>query len=416
MEPFPRKIAEVSELLSRLCQAEKDIETNRRDTVLRKQYEQQALVLRHQLLKQANYSLVYNYMEATKIADKNAFRAVWQQNLPPVIHQEWLTQFNCLPNMDLLPTGSFFIHFTFTLQKPYLSRDDNDFYIVDNPIVRDKVFRWPMVRPSAWKGCLRHALWQLGPQKEDKQIQRLFGSVKDNEDDGKRGCLNFYPTFFGESGLEVINPHERKTRVGKSPILMESAPIGSDGTFTLLYVPFNCIGQDEAEIHQQVTEDLAMTVKGLSAMMTTYGFGAKTSSGFGTTTDKVKNGMVNVKLTDFEFPTKDQMQVQEPNNDFRNYLDDKGYAKDSFQGIGAGGLLSNNEYGKNGAQAGGGTLSEFKRFRQWYQNHGAKWQNHLAAETTESDYPTHKFESLSELVTECEAIESDHKAGKEENV
>lgn len=185
-------------------------------------------------------------------------------------------------NLDLLPFGSFFIQFEFKLLKPYISRDDNQFYIVDNPIVREKVFRYPMVRATAWKGALRHALWQLGHQEDDEQIQRLFGTANDEKlDDGKGGHLYFYPTFFTQTSLEVINPHDRERRIGKNPILMESVPIGAQATFTLLYTPLDRIGCDEAETHQQVLFDLHLVVEGVQAMFTIYGFGAKTSSGFG---------------------------------------------------------------------------------------------------------------------------------------
>ena len=84
IEPFPHKIAEISELLFSLSQEEQAIEANRRNKNVRQQYERRAESLRRQLLAQADYSLMYNYMEATGIADKNAFRTTWQQNLSPV--------------------------------------------------------------------------------------------------------------------------------------------------------------------------------------------------------------------------------------------------------------------------------------------------------------------------------------------
>lgn len=202
---------------------------------------------------------------------------------PPVKHEDWLEPIQKYPLcLDILPTGSFYIQFEFTLLKPYISRDDNQFYIIDNPIVRDKVFRCPMVRPTSWKGALRHALWQLGYQKEDEQIQRLFGIANDDQPEaGNAGRLYFYPSFFTKTSLEIINPHDRKRRVGKNPILIESVPIGATATFTLLYTPLDRIGNEEAETRRQVFADLELVADGLQAMFTVYGFGAKTSSGFG---------------------------------------------------------------------------------------------------------------------------------------
>lgn len=279
IETFPRQIAEISELLSQLQQQEQASRQNRDQ---RQQYERQAENLRRQLLEQADFSLVYNYLEATNIAYKNLLRATWQKNLPPTLEQAWLGFIQMpIPDLSLLPLGSFAIHFTFRLLKPYISRDDNQFYIVDNPIVRDKVFRLPMVRSTAWKGSLRHALWQLGHQKEDEQIKWLFGTANDNDDFGERGRLYFYPSFFTKTSLEVINPHDRERRVGKNPILIESVPIAAKSTFTLLYTPLDLIGKDRNQTRQQVFADLELVAKGLQTMFTVYGFGAKTSSGFG---------------------------------------------------------------------------------------------------------------------------------------
>ncbi len=196
--------------------------------------------------------------------------------------------------LTFLPPFSWFLQFTFTLAKPYISKDDNPFYIIDNPIVRDKVFRLPMIRSTSWKGNLYSALWQLGyDKKEDEVMQRLFGVVRGKEQEsdeeiGQAGRLLFYPTFFTETGLEIINPHDRKCRVGKNPILFESVPIGATGTFSLLYVPFDRVGQDEAETKRQALEDLQRVAEGLQAMFLTYGFSAKRTSGYGTAKDAIE--------------------------------------------------------------------------------------------------------------------------------
>lgn len=228
----------------------------------------------------------------------NALRSEWAKGRQKVDLGK-LPDFLAPPLIDLsqLPFGSFFIQFTFKLLKPYISRDDNQFYIVDNPIVRDKVFRLPMVRPTAWKGSLRHALWQLGHQKENEQIKRLFGTAnEDQPDEGNSGRLYFYPSFFTQTSLEIINPHDRERRVGKNPILIESVPIGADATFTLLYTPLDRIGKDEAETRRQEAEDLTLLAQGLHDMFTRYGFGAKTSSGFGLARDGVNDARIKTNV------------------------------------------------------------------------------------------------------------------------
>jgi CRISPR-associated protein Cmr2 len=89
----------------------------------------------------------------------------------------------------------------------------------------------------------------------------------------------FYPTFFNLIDVEVINPHSRKTRAGTHPIYLECVPIGAQGTFSLLYVPFDLIGKEESDIKQQSLADLELIAEGLSAMFLTYGFSAKRTSG-----------------------------------------------------------------------------------------------------------------------------------------
>jgi CRISPR-associated protein Cmr2 len=201
------------------------------------------------------------------------------------------------PSSDLspLPPCSFFLRFTFTLAKAYLSKDDRPFYIIDSPIVRDKVFQLPMVRSTSWKGNLYSALWQLGHDKQnDEQMGTLFGYIR-SEESGQAGRLFFYPSFFTQTSLEIINPHDRKRRVGKNPILFESVPAGARSTFSLLYVPFDRIGQDESETRRQAAAHLRLAAEAVSAMMLTYSFSAKRTSGYGTAEDKIVEGEVRTK-------------------------------------------------------------------------------------------------------------------------
>jgi hypothetical protein len=217
-----------------------------------------------------------------------------------------------LPVLDILPSFSFALQLTFTLAQPYLSRDEQDFYIIDNPVRKDKVFGLPYVAPTSWKGSLRAAMvrqlvawWQGEGQKGKRSISkqsvawriqlcRLFGTEKDVllddtagevyldwPEDKKlarwyrrfirryvsstgfsAGRLHFFPTFFTDIGLEIINPHSRQTGAGTLPILLESVPQGAQGIFTLLYVPFDRIGEDEQQTRTQVAADLRLVAGG----------------------------------------------------------------------------------------------------------------------------------------------------------
>lgn len=226
----------------------------------------------------------------------NELRAQWGKQvlkvtLPEPTDGVWQMIAKPAPDLSILASHSFALQFTFTLAKPYISKDDNAFYIIDNPIVRDRVFRQPMVRSTSWKGNLYSALWQLGYDKQnDEQMQRLFGKIRgkeEGEEGAQAGRLFFYHTFLNQTSLEIINPHDRQRRVGKNPILFESVPIGASGVFTLLYVPFDRIEKDEQKTKEEVADDLKLVTEGIKAMLTVYGFGAKTSSGFGVAEDRL---------------------------------------------------------------------------------------------------------------------------------
>jgi CRISPR-associated protein Cmr2 len=114
----------------------------------------------------------------------------------------------------------------------------------------------------------------------------LFGDEKGEEPDHS-GRLMCYPTFFDLIDLEVINPHSRKTRAGTQPIYFECVPAGAKGTFSLLYVPFDLIGQPGERIKQQARLDLQTVCPAITALMLTYGFSAKRTSGFGAAHDTI---------------------------------------------------------------------------------------------------------------------------------
>jgi CRISPR-associated protein Cmr2 len=217
------------------------------------------------------------------------------------------------PDLARLPEYSFAFHVIFTLAGAYLSRDDRVFYILDNPVKKEWVFKLPYIAPSQWKGALRAAIRQNNDWPNDHcHLLRLFGQSRDDE--GQAGRLHFYPTFFDHIGLEVINPHDRETGAGKQPIYLESVPIDVAGTFTLLYVPFDRIGEDEPETRTQVAADLDLVATGIQAMMTIYGFGAKTSSGFGVANEQKEQieGQLVLNHTDLQEPEVQPERLSEP--------------------------------------------------------------------------------------------------------
>jgi CRISPR-associated protein Cmr2 len=77
--------------------------------------------------------------------------------------------------------------------------------------------------------------------------------------------------------------------------LFASVPAGAKGTFSLLYVPFDLIGKDRAEICKQALKDLKVVAEGMKEMFLTYGFSAKRTSGYGVAEDELVRGEIKTR-------------------------------------------------------------------------------------------------------------------------
>jgi CRISPR/Cas system CMR subunit Cmr6 (Cas7 group RAMP superfamily) len=290
-------------------------------------------------------SLLEAYFQSTG-GSKQAIREVYFERVSPSVERRYdipeegrglSSRLSLEPDpallksaLECLPSYSWFLHFRFTLASPYLSKDDAPFYVIDNPVRKDKVFKLPMVSPTSWKGGLRAALrrvsmdrdqsedWSIEKERQNPEMMRLFGNVKGEEeqDQLRAGRLHFFPTFFDAIGQEVINPHDREGGAGDQPIYFECVPEETEGTFTLLYIPFDTVGKPEGwrdPVTQQSPRKMAIldmvTVAYATArLLTLYGFGAKTSSGFGTAysrfsspddaDDKTKGGLLCFRDSD----------------------------------------------------------------------------------------------------------------------
>jgi len=240
---------------------------------------------------------------------------------------------------NIISKYSCLIEITFQLKKPYLSKDDDNFYIIDNPIVKEKVFKLPMVRATTWKGALRFAALKVFEEELQNEtiaesswkekralLVRLFGNEKDamekylneiialkikgdkskagevekeferyllengyisKEIPSRAGRLFFYPTFFDQISLEVITPLSRETKTpARGPIYfetVETVPEGTEGILRIFYYPFDLVAKGEFEkIEEEMKEDIKFLKMALCKMFCETGFSAKKSSGFGT--------------------------------------------------------------------------------------------------------------------------------------
>ena len=246
----------------------------------------------------------------------------------------------------LLPY-SFYIEVCISLKSPYFSRDDDNFYLISNPILKDAAFKIPMVRGSGLKGALAGVGKKLVNESMSDYFEsyvRVFGTGSEeyrelidyivNKNDNKslsaklfdfllfrlgirltkdkieriksephdflikelskrfennlfentpflhphRGRAIFYPVFFNNLSLEVINPHDRNKRAGTKPIYYEVVPSGEEGCLRIAYVPFDGISsKDILQQYEKDCEFLKKCVYGLSKS----GIGAKTKLGWG---------------------------------------------------------------------------------------------------------------------------------------
>ncbi|MBU4220950.1 MAG: hypothetical protein KKA10_04885 [Euryarchaeota archaeon] len=321
-----------------------------------------------------------------------------------------------IPDISMFPQGSWAVNFNFKLKKPYISRDDTDFYIIDNPVRKEWVFKMPYIAASQWKGAMRASMVKQLVEKADSLLDEefakrrfrlalMFGDEKgegeekikglaeylDNEKPSAAslyrkkildffhsenielpshaGWLCFYPTYFTRIGLEVINPHNRGTGAGAQPIYFECVPSGAEGGFVLLYVPLCRTGEDRDTIKNHAILDLQLIAHGISALMTQFGFGSKTSGGFGLAEDFVSGGFVALDVEgigDNRDVTHQKCEIPEK---FKKYVNDDGTVKVEFCGSGESGLLSNKEFGER-KKAKGWNSTEFQEFRNWHKVHG----------------------------------------------
>ena len=186
----------------------------------------------------------------------------------------------------------------FTLQRPWYSKDDCRFHVMDNPVRKDRVFGVPFMSASGWKGLLRWACRMtaglvehlaqhnntLQGWQDPDWILHLFGNDKPKGTEAHshfhQGCLCFYPTWFERIDFEVINPHSRATRAGTKPIYYEVVPPDTKGLLCLLYAPPPTVPPWPEGVKPD--DALCRLIDAIDDLLTTWGISAKRTAGWGT--------------------------------------------------------------------------------------------------------------------------------------
>lgn len=248
-------------------------------------------------------------------------------------------------HLNTLIPYSFAMWSEFSLIAPYFSQDDDRFYRPENHVVKEHVFKAPMIRPTAWKGALlKAALAKISEEIEAEKVNienifsffRIFGTgdaefrelvdmlnKKETKLDSfqgkfftylllekginfysekgkplqqkfnetleefknklkcKKGRAIFYPTYFNQTAQEVINPHDRKTKAGTKPIFYEVVPKDTRGIFQLIYIPFDGMLDTNDELQKQAKADAEFLKTVFETALTQTGIGAKTKLGWG---------------------------------------------------------------------------------------------------------------------------------------
>ena len=236
-----------------------------------------------------------------------------------------------------LPPLSGYFKISFELLKPYMSKDDDPLYFLENPIMKEWNFKIPMVLASSWKGNFRWMATKLLAKKlysndkrgknkellkerisliklfgnenpaEEKYLNNLFGKSickeyeeflkKQNFDPtiSRRGRLQFFPTFFDKIDYDVITPLDRVKRTPKSgPIILEVVPVKSKADLTFLYHPFDIFFEKGLNLKEdeqiEILSDIQRIQKVLLNLLCEYGFSSKRTSGYGLAKKNSLNG------------------------------------------------------------------------------------------------------------------------------
>ncbi|MCB1821342.1 MAG: hypothetical protein KDI73_07145 [Candidatus Competibacteraceae bacterium] len=189
---------------------------------------------------------------------------------------------------------------TFRLLTPLLTKDDDPFYLFENPARKDHLLGLPYLSAASVKGLSADAYQRAFPggtpwtelsesdkdpdrtrafRTADPHARRLFGIADDGANiESEKGRLHFSPVWFNKLQLLVMNPGDPTTAMGTQPIQFEAIAPGQTGVLEVVY--FNPRGiKDSDEI--TVRADLARWLAAVATWWPALGLGAKRLAGYG---------------------------------------------------------------------------------------------------------------------------------------
>ena len=186
--------------------------------------------------------------------------------------------------LESFPSYSARLLLEFKLITPLLTKDDDPFYLFDNPVRKDHIFGTPYIAAASLKGLSLDAYQRAFPSDQrnhefrlqDDYAIRLFGI----EDDGTTqkpssvGRLHFSPIWFKEIQFLVMNRKKPETSTGDHPIQFEAIAPNQKGVLEVVY--FNPNSNE-----QTVRDDLARWLAAVAEWWPVLGLGAKRLAGYG---------------------------------------------------------------------------------------------------------------------------------------
>lgn len=189
---------------------------------------------------------------------------------------------------------------TFRLLAPLLTKDDDPFYLFDNPARKDHLLGLPYLSAASLKGLSADAYQRAFPgptpwaelcdsdkdpdrtrafRHADPHAKRLFGIADDGAKiESEKGRLHFSPVWFQNLQLLVINPGNPETAMGTQPIHFEAVAPEQTGVLEVVYFnPHGIKDSDEATVRA----DLARWLAAVASWWPALGLGAKRLAGYG---------------------------------------------------------------------------------------------------------------------------------------
>lgn len=245
---------------------------------------------------------VFLRKHAVKVQEKDLKDEIHSPQGPhKILPCEWP---NWLPessvNLSVFPRFSARLLLKFQVLTPLLTRDDDPFYLFDNPARKDHLFGMPYLSAASVKGLSADAYQRAFPSatpwtklsKSDKDpdrtrafrhadphARRLFGIADDGAKiESEKGRLHFSSIWFNNLQLLVMNPGDPTTAMGTQPIQFEAIAPGQTGLLEVVYFnPYGVKDSDEATVRA----DLARWLAAVASWWPALGLGAKRLAGYG---------------------------------------------------------------------------------------------------------------------------------------